>query len=126
MTHAPFSIADQADLSTTGDRNTAVSALFVAHHARLVMSAHMILGDWAAAEDVVQDAFASLYRRWPWLRDKGAAIGYLHASVTNGSRSRLRRLRTVRASSPQRLRRTAPDGRLTPRLTATFVVSQSG
>src|SRR4051794_6857399 len=99
MTHAPSSIVEPADVATAKDRDSAVSALFVAHHARLVMLAQMILGDWSSAEDVVQDAFASRYRRWPWLRDKGAAIGYLQASVTNGSRSRLRRLRTVRASA---------------------------
>lgn len=109
MTRAPSAVAEPADLAAARDRNTAVSALFVAHHARLVMLAQMILGDWAAAEDVVQDAFASLYRRWPWLRDKGAALGYLHASVTNGSRSRLRRLRTVRASALERTAETYAD-----------------
>lgn len=109
MTHAPSSIVEPADVATAKDRDSAVSALFVAHHARLVMLAQMILGDWASAEDVVQDAFASLYRRWPWLRDKGAAIGYLQASVTNGSRSRLRRLRTVRASALDRTVETYAD-----------------
>ena len=109
MTHAPFSVVDQVDLATARDRTTAVSALFEAHHARLVMVAQMILGDWAAAEDVVQDAFASLYRRWPWLRDKGAAVGYLQASVTNGARSRLRRLRTGRELVRDRTHATYAD-----------------
>jgi RNA polymerase sigma-70 factor (sigma-E family) len=95
-------VAGVAESSAAQDRDTAVSALFVAHQARLVVLAHMIIGDWAAAEDVVQDAFAALYRRWPWLRDKGAAVGYLQSSVANGSRSRLRRLRTMRASGLER------------------------
>src|SRR3954463_14287209 len=95
-------IAELAADSSTQHKDAAVSALFVAHHARLVVLAHMIVSDWAAAEDVVQDAFASLYRRWPWLRDKGAAVGYLQSSVANGSRSRLRRLRTARTSGLER------------------------
>ena len=45
----------------------------------------------AAAEDVVQDAFASLYRKWGSIRDPQAAVGYLRTSVVNGSRNVLRR-----------------------------------
>ena len=77
------------------DRDAAVSELFLAHHARLVIVAQMIVGDLATAEDVVQDAFASLYRRWPWLHEKGAAIGYVHTSVANGARSSLRQRRRM-------------------------------
>lgn len=44
-----------------------------------------------AAEDVVQEAFAALFRRWGSLRDDAAAVGYLRACVVNGSRSALRR-----------------------------------
>jgi RNA polymerase sigma-70 factor (sigma-E family) len=77
-------------------RDGAVSALFIAHHARLVGLARLIVDDLPTAEDVVQDAFASLYRRWPWLRDKPAALFYLEAAVANGAKSNLRRRRTVR------------------------------
>ena len=77
------------------DRDVAVTELFLTHHARLVIVAQMITGDLATAEDVVQDAFASLYRRWPWLREKGAAIGYVHSSVVNGARSGLRQRRRL-------------------------------
>ncbi|HET7309799.1 MAG TPA: SigE family RNA polymerase sigma factor [Mycobacteriales bacterium] len=75
------------------DRNAAVSELFVAQHARLVTLAQMLVGDFATAEDVVQDAFASLYRRWTWLRDKGAAVGYVQTAVVNGARTHLRKRR---------------------------------
>jgi len=70
--------------------------LFAAHHARLVGFARLLVDDLATAEDVVQDAFTSLYRRWSWLRDHDAALPYLQASVANGARSNLRRRRTVR------------------------------
>lgn len=78
-----------------GDRDSVVSMLFAMHHARLVALAQMLVGDRATAEDVVQDAFASLYRRWSWLRDKGAAIGYVQTAVVNGARSQLRKRRDV-------------------------------
>jgi RNA polymerase sigma-70 factor (sigma-E family) len=74
----------------------AVTALFRAHYAGLVRLAVLLVDDDATAEDVVQDAFARLHRRWGRLRDADAAYGYLRTSVVNGSRSRLRRLRTAR------------------------------
>lgn len=78
------------------DRDDAVSALFIAHHARLVGLARLLVDDLYTAEDVVQDAFTSLYRRWSWIRDPNAALSYLQASVANGARSKLRRRRTTR------------------------------
>jgi RNA polymerase sigma-70 factor (sigma-E family) len=45
----------------------------------------------AVAEDVVQDAFAALCRKWDSIRDPHAAAGYLRTSVVNGSRNVLRR-----------------------------------
>ena len=80
------------------DRDEAVAALFAAHHARLVGLAQLLVDDLPTAEDVVQDAFTALYRRWPWIRDRSAALSYLQASVANGGRSSLRRRRTVRAT----------------------------
>jgi RNA polymerase sigma factor (sigma-70 family) len=53
--------------------------------------------DVSSAEDVVQDAFAGLYRNPAALADPAAATRYLRASVVNGARSALRRRRTVRA-----------------------------
>lgn len=42
------------------------------------------------AEDVVQDAFAAVYRKWGSF-DERAAVGYLRVCVVNHSRSALRR-----------------------------------
>jgi RNA polymerase sigma-70 factor (sigma-E family) len=55
-----------------------------------------LVDDVAAAEDVVQDAFAALYRRRSALREPLAAVGYLRISVVNAARSALRRRRTAR------------------------------
>ena len=68
-----------------------VAALFAAHHTRMLRVAVVLLADRALAEDVVQDAFVAVYTAWPRLRDPDAAVGYLHRSVVNGARSRLRR-----------------------------------
>jgi RNA polymerase sigma-70 factor (sigma-E family) len=68
-----------------------VSRLFRAHHLELVRLALMLTGDLATAEDVVQDVFERLHRRWPRLRDGGDILAYARASVLNGCRSAHRR-----------------------------------
>ena len=66
----------------------------------MVRLAILLVDDMSSAEDVVQEAFAGLYRNWGGLRDRNAAIGYLRTAVVNGSRSMLRRRRTARAYVP--------------------------
>ena len=84
------------------DRDEAVAALFRTHHARLVAFARLLVDDTSTAEDVVQDAFASLHRRWGRLRDPEGALSYLRTAVANGARDTLRRRRTVRLHRPER------------------------
>jgi RNA polymerase sigma-70 factor (sigma-E family) len=74
-----------------------VAELFVLHYPRLVGLAALLVDDRETAEDVVQEAFEGLYRRWRRLRDPDAALTYLNRSVVNGSRSKLRRRATERA-----------------------------
>ncbi|HEX6934822.1 MAG TPA: SigE family RNA polymerase sigma factor [Streptosporangiaceae bacterium] len=74
-----------------------VTALYQAHALGLTRLAHVMLGDKASAEDVVQEAFCGLYRNWSRLSDPSAALPYLRASVLNGCRSAIRR-RRLRAS----------------------------
>ena len=76
-----------------GDAETAVTALYEAHALGLARLAYVMLGDRAAAEDVVQEAFGGLYRRWNQLADAGRALPYVRSSVLNGCRSALRRRR---------------------------------
>jgi len=77
------------------ERAAAVSALYAGHALSLVRLAHIMLGSRQAAEDVVQEAFLGLYRRWAQLDDPSRAPGYVRSSVLNGCRSVLRRRRTV-------------------------------
>jgi RNA polymerase sigma-70 factor (sigma-E family) len=71
--------------------DAAVTALFDAGYTRMLRVAAVLLGDVSTAEDVVQEAFLNLHRSWHRVRDRSDAAGYLHRSVVNAARSRLRR-----------------------------------
>jgi RNA polymerase sigma-70 factor (sigma-E family) len=73
-----------------------ISALYCTHRLSLVRLAILLVDDLASAEDVVQDAFVGLHRNQDRIREPHAAVRYLRTSVVNGSRSALRRRRTVR------------------------------
>lgn len=75
-----------------------VSDLFVLHHRRLVGLASLLVDDRRTAEDVVQEAFTGLYRRWHKLHDPDAAVAFLNRSVVNAGRDTLRRKRRAGAA----------------------------
>ncbi len=75
------------------DATGAVTELYRGHALGLMRLALIMVGDRGTAEDVVQDAFAGLYRRWPRLRDRDSALTYVRSAVLNGSRTALRRRR---------------------------------
>jgi RNA polymerase sigma factor (sigma-70 family) len=69
---------------------SAVTTLYQQHAVGLIRLAMIMLGDRAAAEDVVQDAFFGLYRNWFRLGDPANALVYTRSSVLNGCRNALR------------------------------------
>ncbi len=69
------------------DPDTALRVLYAAQWGGMVRLASLLLGSTSAAEEVVQEAFVSMYRRWSRLKDPQAAAGYLRTSVVNGCRS---------------------------------------
>jgi RNA polymerase sigma-70 factor (sigma-E family) len=75
----------------SGPPTAAVTALYEQHALSLIRLAHIMLGDRAAAEDVVQDAFWGLYRRWDQVANKDRALSYVRSSVLNGCRTILRK-----------------------------------
>jgi len=79
-----------SDDPATWTADQAVAALYTAQWAPLVRLAAPLTGDASVAEEVVQDAFVALHRRWPRLSDPAAASGYLRTSVVNGARSAVR------------------------------------
>jgi RNA polymerase sigma-70 factor (sigma-E family) len=79
----------------------AVTSLYQAHSVQFLRLAIVMLGDRAAAEDVVQEAFCSLYRRWRFLSGHEKALAYVRSAVLNGCRSQLRsRIRAERRGRP--------------------------
>ena len=88
---------------TAREADAGVTELYQAHAAGLVKLAIIMLGDRAAAEDVVQEAVFGLYRSWDRLNDHGKALVYVRASVLNGCRAalrqRIRRARRDRAAA---------------------------
>ena len=62
--------------------------LFVAERMPMVRLAALLVGSRAVAEEVVQDAFASVSERWDGLDRPG---GYLRTAVVNGCAQVLRR-----------------------------------
>ena len=72
------------------DAALSVASVYQTHSVALIKLAMIMLGDRAAAEDVVQDAFVGLYRHWYRLADPANALPYVRSSVLNGCRLALR------------------------------------
>jgi RNA polymerase sigma factor (sigma-70 family) len=98
------------------DAGAAVSELYRQHWVGLIRLAVLVMEDRQAAEDVVQEAFAELYRHWP-LRESAAALGYLRTTVLNRCRSVLRRRKTARLYIP-------PHETLSPSAESSAVVGE--
>ncbi len=73
-----------------GGAGEGVQSLYEQTAVSLIRLAYVILSNRQSAEDVVQDAFLALYRRWDKLADPAGAESYLRACVVNGCRSVLR------------------------------------
>jgi RNA polymerase sigma-70 factor (sigma-E family) len=66
------------------------AALYVGHYEQLVRLAVLLVGDMAAAEDVVQEAFVRVHRKLESCSVHNP-LAYLRQSVVNLARSELRR-----------------------------------
>jgi RNA polymerase sigma factor (sigma-70 family) len=80
--------------------NDDLTALFRQWCPSLIGMVWVMLGDWGMAEEVVQDAFISLQRAWPSMRDRSRGLGYLRATSLNLVRSRLRHRLVVLRQPP--------------------------
>ncbi len=94
---APLSAARNLDGARVraADAADQVTELYQATALGLIRLAYVILGDPHTAEDVVQEAFCNLFRRWDRLQHTESLEYYVRASVVNACRSALRR-RSVR------------------------------
>jgi RNA polymerase sigma factor (sigma-70 family) len=105
------------------DRASAVTALFEEHYAGLVRMARLLVDDRETAEDVVMDAFTSLYRRWTAIRDPAEAHRYVRSCVLNGARSQLRRRRHESGNSLQEAARNGHETNEADRSTVTQLLA---
>ena len=85
-------MAGMAGTSGTAD-DDAFAALFGEHYEQLVRLARLLVDDRGNGEEVVQDAFVRVYRRWSKVDDP---VRYVRRAVVNGTRSRLRHRAVVR------------------------------
>jgi RNA polymerase sigma-70 factor (sigma-E family) len=80
------------------DMATGVGGLFRTRYPEMVRLAGLLGAD--DPEDIAQEAFARLIRKYDSLRDPDAALAYVRASVCNLTRNRHRHLRVVRLRTP--------------------------
>ncbi len=99
-------------------RDAVVGRLFDEHYTGLCRLAALLLGDRAAAEEAVQEAFLRTYAGWWRIRRPEQARWYLRRAVVNQCRSRQRRRttedrgnRVVHASERTASDRDDPAGR---------------
>ncbi|WBB63913.1 sigma-70 family RNA polymerase sigma factor [Streptomyces sp. WMMC500] len=101
--------AGRAAALPSADGNPGIDALYYHRRLELVRLALLLVDDLPTAEDVVQDAFAALFRKHGTrLRGLDDPEAYLRTSVVNRARSVLRRRRTARAYTPERERHVPP------------------
>ena len=79
-------------------RAEAFAELYRREYGAMVRMAHLITGSNEAAEDVVQEAFVSMYRNWDRADRPGA---FLRTIVVNGCNSWHRRRRMERERLPR-------------------------
>lgn len=80
--------------------DVAVEELYRQRRVPLFRLAVFLTDDSAVAEEIVQEAFAALFRRWGQLNDPAAAGAYLRTIVVNAARKHGRRLTLARKYLP--------------------------
>lgn len=99
--YGPHRLPDDDKAAPPPDHRPTISELYHAHRLAMVRLAVLLVDDRATAEDVVQDAFAALYKRHgDQLGEVDNALAYLRTAVVNAARSVLRRRRTARDYTP--------------------------
>jgi RNA polymerase sigma-70 factor (sigma-E family) len=93
MTTQPMPSAGSAGSAGGRGADAGFAAVYAAHYDPMIRLAGLTTGDLAAAEDIVQDAFVALYRRWP---DVDEPAAWLRRVVANRSTSWLRRRMVAR------------------------------
>jgi RNA polymerase sigma factor (sigma-70 family) len=91
------SIRRRTSASST-DRSTRLETLYQAEYLGMVRLAYSLISNNAEAEEIVQDCFVDVYRRFDEIREPRH---YLRRAVVNRSHSVLRRRQTSAAHRPE-------------------------
>jgi len=95
------------------DADASIESLYHTHYPHIVYTAFGLVGDWDLAEQLAQEAYLRLWRRWRLLADPQAAPAYLQRTVVNLSRETIRRRiierRALKARSMERPPAAGPD-----------------
>ena len=82
-------MGSRRDATARAEADDGVSSLYAVHWAPMVRLAWLFVHDDLLAEEIAQDAFVALHRRWDDVQE-GRGAAYLRQSVVNGARSALR------------------------------------
>ena len=111
-------VGSRRDAAARATADDGVSSLYAVHWAPMVRLAWLFVHDDLLAEEIAQDAFVSLHRRWQDVRP-GRGTAYLRQCVVNGARSALRHhkveqryLDSLRPALRRRAVASAPDAAL--------------
>lgn len=110
---APAAELDDAtlvDRARDGDVRS-YEQLVIRYQGRMFRLADRMLSDRAEAEDVVQDAFLTAWRRLGQLQDDAAFSGWLYRVTTNGCLNVLRRRQPAAEIDPDTTESTRTDTR---------------
>jgi RNA polymerase sigma-70 factor (sigma-E family) len=94
---ASQSVDDDVDRAAT-DAHDSFDDVFAQQSVSLVRLATLLTGSFAIAEEVVQEAFVGLLRRWDTV---DAPTMYLRTAVVNGCHSHGRRISVARRHAPR-------------------------
>ena len=84
-------LVDMGAQDSRTDKDADFSAYMAARQPALYRTAYLLAGDHAAAEDLLQTAFAKLYLSWDRIRDREALDGYVRRIMVNENTSLWRR-----------------------------------
>ncbi len=84
-------------LSAPATEPTSLAALFQEQYRPMVRLAYLLVGSVPLAEELVQDAFARMHKKWDHIEHRRA---YLRTAVVNGCRSHRRRAVLERTRRP--------------------------
>ena len=110
LPHAPSPASDETIAAAARGEPAAVGALYDAHHRPVRVPATRLLGDPAAAEDLVHDVFVALPRALARFEGRAQLRTFVLSITVNLARKKVRSLARRRAAMKRLADQPAPPG----------------